>query len=87
LQKPLAVADWNRLGDALAGTSFWMLDSNEEFRPMFDGEDWTIRGRQGGRSHCIKRRSPYGPIRDLGELFIDLAGSEELEDYFRVIPY
>jgi hypothetical protein len=27
------------------------------------------------------------PIRDLGELFIELAGSEEIEDYFRVIPY
>jgi hypothetical protein len=81
MQKPLTPADWNRLEDALAATSFWTLDPIEEFRPMFDGSDWTIRGRQGGRSHCIKRRSPYGPIRDLGELFIELAGSEAIEDY------
>jgi hypothetical protein len=49
---------------------------------MFDGCDWTIRGRRGGRSHCIKRRSPYSPIRDLGELFIELAGSEAINEYF-----
>jgi hypothetical protein len=49
---------------------------------MFDGSDWTIRGRQVGRSHCIKRRSPYGPIRDLGELFIESAGSEGINEYF-----
>jgi hypothetical protein len=36
------------------------------------------RGRQGGRSHSIKRRSPHGPIRDLGELFIESAGSEAI---------
>jgi hypothetical protein len=65
MQNPLTLADWNRLEDAVAGTSFWRLDPDEEFRPMFDGSDWTIRGRQGGRSPCIKRRSPYGPIRDL----------------------
>jgi hypothetical protein len=46
------------------------------------GSDRTIRGRQGGRSHCIKRRSPYGPIRDLGELFIELGGSEAINEYF-----
>ena len=50
--------------------------------PCLDGSDWTIRGRQVGRSHCIKRRSPYGPIRDLGELFIELAGSEAINEYF-----
>jgi hypothetical protein len=87
MQKPLTVADWKRLEDALAGTSFWRLDPDEEFRAKFDGSDWTIRGRHGGRSHCLKRRSPCGPIRDLGELFIELAGSEEIEDYFWVIPY
>jgi hypothetical protein len=56
---------------------------------MFDGSDWTIRGRQGGRSRYIKRRSPYGPIRDLGELFIELAGSEAIGDYcgVRLAPY
>jgi hypothetical protein len=31
--------------------------------------------------------SPCGLIHDLGELFIELAGSEEIEDYFRVIPF
>jgi hypothetical protein len=36
----------------------------------------------GGRSHYIRRRSPYGPIRDLGELFIELAGSEAINEYF-----
>ena len=80
MQKPLTAADWNRL--ELAAASFWTLDPIEEFRPMFDGSDWTIRGRQGGRSHCIKRRSPYGPIRDLGELFIESAGSEGINEYF-----
>jgi hypothetical protein len=49
---------------------------------MFDRSNWTIRGRRGGKSHCIKRRSPYGPIRDLGELFIELAGSEAIHEYF-----
>jgi hypothetical protein len=81
MQKPLTAADWNRLEDCAGCASFWTLDPIDEFRSMFDGSDWTIRGRQGGRSHCIKRRSPYGPIRDLGELFIELAGSEAIEDY------
>jgi hypothetical protein len=48
---------------------------------MFDASDWTIRWHQGG-THCIKRRSPYGPIRDLGELFFELAGSEATNEYF-----
>jgi hypothetical protein len=68
--------------ERLAATSFWTLGSNEKPRLMLDGSDWTIRGRQGGRSHCIKRRSPYGPIRDLGELFVELAGSEAINEYF-----
>jgi hypothetical protein len=55
MQKPPTAADWNRLEDALAAASFWPLDPIEEFRPMFDGSDWTIRGRQGGRSRYIKR--------------------------------
>lgn len=86
MQRPLTAVDWTRVERGLAASSFWTLDPIEEFRPMFDGSDWTNRGRQGGRSHCIKLRSPYGPIRDLGELFIELAGSEEIEDYLRVIP-
>jgi hypothetical protein len=75
MQKPLKAADWNRVEEGLAAASFWTLDPIEEFRPMFDGSDRTIRGRQGGRSHCTNRRSSYGPIRDIGELFIELAGS------------
>jgi hypothetical protein len=83
MQKPLTESDWTRVEDALAAASFWTLEPDEEFRPMFDGSDWTIRGCRDGRSHRIKRRSPGGPVRDLGELFIELAGSEEIEDYFR----
>ena len=79
MQKPLTAADWNRLEDALV----WTLDSTEKPQLMLDGSDWTIRGRQGGRSHCIKRPSPYGPIRDLGELFIELAGSGAINEYFQ----
>jgi hypothetical protein len=82
MQKPLAPADWTRVEEGLAAVSFWTLDPIEEFRPMFDGSDWTIRGRQSDRPHCIKRRSPYGPIRDLCELFIELAGSEAINGYF-----
>jgi hypothetical protein len=37
MQKPLTVANWNHLEDALAGTSLWRLDPDEEFRAMFDG--------------------------------------------------
>jgi hypothetical protein len=55
MQKPLTAADWNRLEDVLAATSFWTLESTEKPRLMLDGSDWTIRGHQGGRSHCIKR--------------------------------
>jgi hypothetical protein len=66
----------------VAAASFWALDSTEKLRLMLVGSDWTIRGCQGGRSHCIKRRSPYGPIRDLGGLFIELAGSEAINEYF-----
>jgi hypothetical protein len=60
MQKPLTPADWTRVEEGLEAASFWTLDPIEEFRPMFDGSDWTIRGHQGVRSHCIKRRSPYG---------------------------
>jgi hypothetical protein len=49
---------------------------------MFDGSDWTIRRHEGSRSHCIKQRSPYRPIRDLGELLMELAGSEAINEYF-----
>jgi hypothetical protein len=54
MQKPLTPADWNRLEDALAATSFWTLASTEKPPLMLDGSDWTIRARQGGRSHCFK---------------------------------
>ena len=82
MQKPLTAADRNCLKGALAATSFWTLDSTEKPQLMLDGSDWTIRGRQGDSSHCIKRQSPYGPIHDLGELFIELAGSEAINEYF-----
>jgi hypothetical protein len=81
MQKPLTAADGTRLMDALTAASFWSAKSTERFRPMLDGSDWTIRGRQGDGSQVIHRRSPDGPIRDLGELFIELAGSEEINEY------
>jgi hypothetical protein len=43
------------------------------------GSDWTIRGRQVAlHQTTISLR----PIRDLGELFIELAGSEAINEYF-----
>ena len=53
----------------------------------FDGADWTILGRHSGRSHVIHRRYPDRAIRELSQLFIELAGAQEIEDYFHVIPY
>src|SRR4051794_3625560 len=47
LQKPLTPADWDRVKEAQAAASFWSADPDGEFRPMFDGSHWTIRGCQG----------------------------------------
>jgi hypothetical protein len=86
VQKPLAAADWNRLEDALVAADFWSLD-RDDVRQGFDGVRWTIVGRRNGSSHDVHRWSPCGRIHDLGELFIELAGSKEIEDYFRVVPF
>ena len=50
---------------------------------MLDGSYWTIIARYSGRSHVIHRTYPDRQIRELGQLFIELAGSEEIEEYSR----
>jgi hypothetical protein len=78
----LTPAHWDRLEDALAADSFWTLDSTETPRPMLDGSDCTIRGCQAAGRITSDDDVPYDPIRDLFELFMELAGSEAINGYF-----
>jgi hypothetical protein len=49
---------------------------------MWRAVNSVLRGATQGlySSHYIKRRPPHGPIRDLGELFIELAGSQAIKN-------
>jgi hypothetical protein len=82
MQKPLTAADWNRLEDALAGTSFWTSIAMKNLRSCWTARTGPSAGARAAGRVASKRRSPYGPIRDLGELFIELAGSEAINEYF-----
>lgn len=75
----LAFADWDRLEDALVEAGFWLLDEygGQEF-VVLDGATWMIAGQRGPDYHRISRRSPSGPIRDLGRCFFDLAGLHDV---------
>jgi hypothetical protein len=72
--------DWRpqiggRVEEALAAASFWTLDCDEEFQPMFDGLDWTIRGGKDGRSHKISIDLPTA--QSAISVFTELADREK----------
>lgn len=61
----------------ISGRSIAMMCG--EAPTAFVGRLWAVGT---ARPHDVHRWSPYGPIRDLGELFIELAGSEAINEYF-----
>jgi len=71
-------ADWERLEDALVEAQFWLLDENGGHEAVLDGATWMFAGRRGPDYHCISRRCPSLPVRDLGRCIFDLAGLEDV---------
>jgi hypothetical protein len=74
VHKPLSAKEWDARLWALHRADFWELPP---WHPQLglDGETWTIEGRQGDRYHSSSHWwPPAGPYRDLGRVFLDLAG-------------
>ncbi|WP_162914546.1 hypothetical protein [Desertibaculum subflavum] len=79
----LSLTDWQKLDAALAVSAFWTQPTNDS-RGVFDGAQWIVEGRRGHEYHVVNRWSPEaGPYRDLGLLFLQLAGyvASDLEIY------
>jgi hypothetical protein len=73
-------ADWARLEDAVVTANFWMLDEQND-RLGLDGATWRFAGRRRRDYHSISRWSPVDSLWDLGRLFFDVAGLEEVRLY------
>jgi hypothetical protein len=70
----LSVVDQRRLMAAFSRSDFWNMSSPSD-GPAPDGSTWVIEGRSGAVYHVVSRWSPRpGPFRDLGLLFMELAG-------------
>jgi hypothetical protein len=70
----LSFPDQRRLMSALTRSNFWGMPSPSD-GPIPDGSEWVIEGRSGAAYHVVSRCSPRpGPFRDLGLLFMELAG-------------
>lgn len=74
-------SDWLLIEDAVVAATCWMLDEQEEDRLLLGGARWCVAGRRHRDYHFISRRSPHGPLWDLGRLMFDLAGLEEVGLY------
>ncbi len=73
----VSMPDWARFEDALIAASFWMLDEYGGGHGL-DGADWYIAGPRRSEYHRISRWSPGGALWDLGRIFFDLAGLEDV---------
>jgi hypothetical protein len=73
----VSLSEWARFEDALIAANFWMLD---EFGGdhILDGENWCVAGCRQRDYHLISRCSPEGALWDLGRIFFDLAGLEDV---------
>jgi hypothetical protein len=60
--------------DLVDRCEFWDLPSIDRRSIGFDGAQWIIEGRRGGKYHLVDRWSPEpGPFRELALTFLDLA--------------
>jgi hypothetical protein len=70
----LTLVDQRRLMAAFSRCEFWNMPAPSD-GPIPDGSTWVIEGRSGAVYHVVSRVSPRpGPFRDLGLLFMELAG-------------
>jgi hypothetical protein len=59
----------------VAAANFWSLDRFSEQPAGLDGAQWSIEGRREGIYHAVHRWSPSDSVRELGEVFVGLAGA------------
>lgn len=71
----LSPDQWGKFQLAVAAANFWSLDPFSDLTAGFDGAQWSIEGCRGGIYHAIHRWSPCDSFRELGDVFVDLAGA------------
>ena len=70
----LSPDQWGKFQRAVAAANFWSLDSFSDLSAGLDGAQWSIEGCRGGIYHAVHRWSPCGSVRELGDVFVGLAG-------------
>lgn len=73
IRKTVSFSEWERLRSAFARVDFWNLPTKDS-RLGADGAEWIIEGRRDKAYHVVDRWSPEGHDRDVGLMFLDLAG-------------
>ena len=71
----LTAKEWSALVAAINGAHFWETPQDDPVgKGVEDGAEWIFEGHRAGTYHLITRRSPEGgPLRSLGETFLDTA--------------
>jgi hypothetical protein len=77
---PVSRSTWVRLEDAVVAANFWMLDAHGG-RYGLDNSMGCFASRHRGNYYLIRRWSPDDALWDLGRLFFDLAGLDEVRLY------
>ena len=75
IEKVVTTSDWDKLEAALDKVEFWNLPTEPSTNDAgADGAQWIIEGERNGTYHVADRWSPEGPYRELGLLFLQIAG-------------
>jgi hypothetical protein len=75
ISKVVPASDWDRLEAALGRLNFWDLPTETSPTEIgADGAEWIIEGQRSGTYHVLDRWSPQGAYKNLGLLFLDIAG-------------
>lgn len=73
---PLSARESANIAEVIKTSSFWSLPVQAEDGLIgVDGEQWVVEGARSGHYHVVDRWSPEtGPVRQIGEDFLRLAG-------------
>lgn len=75
VRRELPPDEWDRLHRAIERSGFWSSPQWPSDKCL-DGVHWEIKGRKGEKYSKVSCFNPLpGPLTDLGQLFLELAGN------------
>lgn len=75
--KGLSGTQWGRVVAALDEARFWQMTTGVRDIIGIDGAQWIIEARRNGRYHVVSRYAAADGTREIGDVFLDLAGLDD----------